>query len=241
MALLAAACGGSDAGTGTTENGVGTGSGGAGTSTGGSTNVSSGGAVTGSGGSANVSSGGTSVTSPGGAGGNTSGAPSACAAGSIVQGGGADSCPNLPWRCVDETVSNPPFHLAGAECGPGHTGACCNYNDKCLMVADPTSAQSAVEVASAPCQAGCVVNPSAQACLDCINANLATSSLPALSSGCGTCFVSLITCSTNNCLTQCLAGSSAPGCRECVFNNCTIGAGKFNECTGMLGNAGTKK
>lgn len=234
LGLLAnTACGGSDAGTGATENGVSTGSGGAATSTGGSSNGSSG--VTGA-----TSTGGSVTSSAGATGTNTSGAPSTCTAGSAVQGG-SDTCPNLPWRCVDETVGTPAVHLVGAECTPGNTGACCNYNDKCLTMTDGRAgSQSAVEVASGPCQAGCVVNPSAQACLDCINANLASSGKPALSAGCGTCFASLITCSATNCISQCLSSSTAPGCRECVFDNCTAGAGKYNECTGLLSNAGAQ-
>jgi hypothetical protein len=170
---------------------------------------------------------------------NSGGAAGTCAAGSGVTGGGADTCPNLPWRCVDEMVGSPASHLVGAECSSSHPGACCNYNDKCLTMTDgKTGSQSAVEVASGPCQAGCVLNSSAQACLDCINANLTGSGLPALSAGCGTCFIGLITCSATNCITQCLTSSTAPGCRECVFDNCTFGPGKYNECAGVLGNAG---
>jgi hypothetical protein len=162
----------------------------------------------------------------------------ACEAGSSVQGGGTDTCPSLAWRCLDRMVSTPPSKLAGAECSTGHTGGCCTYNDKCLTNTSGSNAQSAVEMAIAPCQAGCATNPSAQACVDCINANLRSAGKPALSSGCGTCYTSLISCSFNSCLTPCIAGSATPACRECVFNNCTIGAGKFNECSGTLNSAG---
>jgi hypothetical protein len=97
---------------------------------------------------------------------------------------------------------------------------------------------SAVEVAVSACQVGCITNPSAQACLDCLDTNLMNAGLPALSNGCGTCWTSLISCSFMNCLTPCLAGADAPECRECAFNGCIVGAGKFNECSGLLSNGG---
>lgn len=142
--LAAAGCGGSEGTSGTSEN----------------SGVSSSSAA---GSSGSSTTGGDSVGSAAGT----------CEAGSSVQGGGSDTCPQLAWRCVDETVDNPPFNLVGAECSAEHTGACCNYSDKCLTNTDGTAgSQSAVEVATGPCQAGCITNPSAQACLDCINASL---------------------------------------------------------------------
>jgi hypothetical protein len=176
-------------------------------------------------------------TSGGGSAGSSTGAT--CEAGSGLQGGGSDTCPNLAWRCVDESVGNPPVHLAGAECSAGHTGGCCSYSDKCLTNTDGSpNAQSAVEVAIGPCQAGCIANPSAQACVDCINSSLVNAGSHALSSGCGTCWTSLISCSFSNCLTPCLAGATDPGCRQCAFEHCVVGAGKFNECSGLVSNGG---
>jgi hypothetical protein len=218
------ACGGTDPGTGS----------GPVTSTGGSAGTagtSTGGASSGS------STGGASAAGSGGNG--RAGSGSSCEAGSGVQGDGADTCPNLAWRCADESVGSPPVRLAGAECSTGHTGGCCSYGDKCLTNTDGTpGSQSAVEVAIGPCQAGCIANPSAQACLDCINSSLASAGKRTLSNGCGTCWTSLISCSFTNCLAQCLAGATAPDCRQCAFDNCIVGAGKFNECSGLFSNGG---
>lgn len=229
-----AACGGgSDTGSGPTAD-----TGGAPaslTTTGGASTVgSTGGSNTsGSTGGSNSPSSGTGGSNSGGSATNT------CEAGSGVQGGGSDSCPNLAWRCRDVTLGSPPVHLSGSECSTGHTGACCNYTDKCLTNTDGSpNAQSAVEVAIGPCQAGCATNPSAQACVDCVNGNLTSAGKPKLSDGCGTCFTNLITCSFASCLAPCVAGANTPACRQCVFNNCTVGPGKFNECSGTLNTAG---
>jgi len=236
--LGATACGGSDPGTAPAGNGGAGESGavGSGGAPGPAGSNASGASSTGGAADGSRSSGG---SSSGGAHPAGSGTGNACNAGSSVQAGGADTCPRLAWRCVDESIGNPPFHLVGVEGSTGHAGGCCSYSDKCLTNTDGSpSSQSAVEVAVGPCQAGCIANPSAQACLDCINANLASAGLPALSSGCGTCWTNLISCSFTNCLGQCVAGATAPGCRQCAFENCVVGAGKFNECSGLLSNAG---
>jgi len=93
------ACGGSDPGTGPSENST--------SSTGGASSSpiagNSGGAAPGAS-TGGASTGGNGVTGPG----------SRCEAGSGVQGGGADTCPNLAWRCADESLGNPPVQLVGA-------------------------------------------------------------------------------------------------------------------------------
>jgi hypothetical protein len=121
----------------------------------------------------------------------------------------------------------------------GSHGRCCNPEDKCLTNTDGSSgAVSAIEEAVVPCQIGCATNPSATACLDCINANLVSAGLHAMSAGCGTCWSSLISCSFANCVAPCLAGADAPGCRQCAFEKCVVGPGNFNECSGLLSNGG---
>ena len=51
-----------------------------------------------------------------------------------------------------------------------------------------------------------------------------------LSTGCTACFGDTVTCVTMNCLTQCLAGGSSPGCVSCRMMNCDPA---FAVCSGL--------
>ena len=51
-----------------------------------------------------------------------------------------------------------------------------------------------------------------------------------LSTGCTGCFGDTVTCVTMNCLTQCLAGGSSPGCVSCRMMNCDPA---FAVCSGL--------
>jgi hypothetical protein len=106
------------------------------------------------------------------------------------------------------------------ECDPSGDGVCENEND-CPIVSSGEARTAAQD-----CGIGCVADADPDQCAsDCVVAE------SGLSVECAACYVGIVTCSRENCLTQCLGDAAGMECMQCQVDAGCRAA--FDECSGL--------
>lgn len=140
---------------------------------------------------------------------------------------GDDGCGNECGKCTDPQTCN----AGKCEDPVLPKDQCTNAEDGAVIAADP---DAPLAITGACVVNLCLANPTLECVVDCVQNGSDKTTPPitglALSDGCAGCYGASSLCGVDQCLSECIADTSAPECGACLAEHCLPA---FYECSGL--------